>query len=357
MRNYLHISLTGEKKENIRNKVEWHSINTSLNLLMWIFMLLAFIRCNPKPKETETVSQYFTINGTEFNHDFSGIPDAQDNDVIKVGVDSILKFQGPAATPPEENQWVIDGRVMEKGKDHFEYSFEVPGLYQVKHCHGLYNCAIRYILVKEPEPLVEKTPITSKEVKIIPPARIAIAKQKTNEDKVSAQIHEKAPDIKVTPSEPDPPKVIHPLIPPETYKNIVTTGLSAVSFNADCAKWIETGSIKLKPKEFCLLHSASMFGNGPGVVTITLADGEGYNQSMRIILTEGKTQFTFTELLPVLYPGKVYTLTFSTIGGDTNNKPKIANISSCSAKAKTTPALQIEYGSNDVLFDIIYKVK
>ncbi|MGB3081228.1 MAG: hypothetical protein WBB31_19250, partial [Saprospiraceae bacterium] len=135
MRKHLLISLSSKERDNIRNLDGWYKIKTSLNLFLALIILLIFIHCSSKPMETKTVSQFFTINVSELNHDFNSIPDTMDKDVYQAEVNSSISFKGLSAIPSEEDQWIIDGKVIEKGKDHFEYQFDMPGLYQIKHCH------------------------------------------------------------------------------------------------------------------------------------------------------------------------------------------------------------------------------
>jgi hypothetical protein len=326
------------------------------DMYIFLFMISAFISCNQKPREGEKTSPYFKINGVSLERDFSNIPDSLDNEVYKINLNIPVNFDGPQAVSPDENKWYIDGILIEKGKTTFEHQFEYPGVYQIKHCHGLTDCAIRYVFVPHPVSIIEE------------PAAIVEAVQATEiidyeppkPKKEKKKSQELVPTVPVTPEELNEPAKVDPkpvMQPPKSFKNTLITGFSSETYKSDCVKWVESGSVKLKPKEFCLLHSAVIYSNAKGKVRITLTDGVEYNESMSVVLTAGKTQFAFSDLIPVLFPDRIYTLTINTLVGTDSVKPKIGNIASCSASPKITPLLLIDYLGNEVLFDINYRVK
>lgn len=341
--------------------------NTGIGIysqVVGILLISLLIGCNAKPKEEIKITQFFTIDGTELNIDVTGIPDSLDKDVYQTEVNKSVRFQGPAAIAPDIDIWYIDGNEIAKGKGQFERIFDLPGLYQVRHCHGLYNCATRYVYVRNAAPAAKEVSMVYEENPTPEPvdrSPVRGPKKPKNEPRAIQ------PEPVMPPASPQTEKPVEKPIeklvskpvgkPPESFKNSAITGLSSGSFRTDCAKWVESASIKLKPREFCLLNTAVIYGSGPGKVKINLSDGEGYNESMSVLLTEGRTQFAFTDLIPVLYPDRIYTLTISTISGSEGVKPKFANVTSCSVSPKTTSALAVEYGSNSVLFDINYKVK
>src|SRR5687767_1284489 len=127
-----------------------------VNRLLSVMCILLLFSCNTKVKVEETATQYFTINGKELMSDVTGIPDSLDPDVFQASANEPITFHGDLAAFPDDNQWYIDGNLIEKGKNQFEYSFEFPGLYQIKHCHGAENCATRYLYVRKPGQLVEE---------------------------------------------------------------------------------------------------------------------------------------------------------------------------------------------------------
>ncbi len=326
------------------------AIHRALYLFLLAFLLQALMSCNSKPIESKTTNSYFSIDGTLLKTDVSALQDSIDKYAVVVNVMDSVYFEGKPSASPDIDLWYLDGKLIEKGKAKFKLAFEVPGYYQIKHCLGLYDCATRYINVQGVLPFVEEVPepleIVSEDAPKGPKVPRSGAGGKPN------------PPVVDTSRPPRPPPPPPPIVkPPESFKNTVITGLASGSYKADCAKWVESASIKLKPKEFCLLHTAVLYSNSRGKVRINLTDGGDYNESMSIVVTEGRTQFAFSDLIPVLYPDRVYTLTISGVAGSDGEKPKIANISSCNVSPKTTLALAVEYGTNSVLFDINYKVK
>lgn len=329
-----------------------------------LLLISVLIGCNAKPKEEVKPTQFFTINGTELNTDVVGIPDSLDKDVYQAEVNKTIRFQGPPAIAPDINLWYIDGNEIVKGSGQFEHIFDLPGLYQVRHCHGLYYCATRYVYVRNPVPVVEEVPEVYEEKPIPEPVNRTPTKEpkkQRNEPRAIKQeyLMPPVPPQAEKPIEKPVEKPVNKPVgkPPENFKNSASTGLSSGSYKSDCAKWVESASIKFKPREFCLLNTAVIYGSGPGKVRITLSDGGDYSESISILLTQGRTQFAFSDLIPVLYPDRVYTLTITTISGTDDVKPKFANVSTCNVSPKTTSAMAVEYGSNSVLFDINYKVK
>ncbi len=321
-----------------------------LNLFLMLCFLLALISCNSKPVVSRPINSYFSINGSLLNTDVSVIQDSIDKYADVVNVMDSVSFEGKLSATPDKDLWYVDGKLIEKGKARFKYQFGVPGYYQIKHCLGLVDCATRYINVQEVLPFVEEVPepleIVSEDAPKGPKGPRSGAGGKPN------------PPVVDTSRPPPPPPLPPPIVkPPESFKNSAITGLSSGSYKTDCAKWVESASIKLKPKEFCLLHTAVLYCSAKGKVRINLTDGGGYNESMSIVVTERSTQFAFSDLIPVLYPDRVYTLTISGVAGTDGDKPKIANISACNVSPKTNSTLSVEYGSNSVLFDINYKVK
>ncbi len=320
-----------------------------LYLFLMLCFLLVLMSCNSKPVVSLPTNSYFSINGNLLSTDISVLQDSIDKYAVVVNVTDSVSFEGRSSASPDMDLWYLDGKLIEQGKSKFKYSFEVPGFYQIKHCLGLYDCAIRYVSVQETLTVVETV---QDQVEIVSedPPEVKKGPRPGNGGKPPT------PGVDTTSSPPPPPPP--PIVkPPESFKNSGITGFSSGSYKTDCAKWVESASIKLKPKEFCLLHTAVLYSNSRGKVRINLTDGGDYNESMSIVVTEGRTQFAFSDLIPVLYPDRVYTLTISGVAGSDGEKPKIANISSCNVSPKTTLALAVEYGTNSVLFDINYKVK
>ena len=345
-------SKLNRSQQMFNQSIHWYGdILRDLYLFLMLLFLHALSGCNSKPVVSRPINSYFSINGNLLNTDVSVLQDSIDKYAVVVNVMDSVSFEGKRSASPDKELWYLDGKLIEQGKSKFKYSFEVPGFYQIKHCLGLYDCVTRYIGVQEVLPFVEAVP---EPVEIVNEKQPKAAKGPRS----GAGGNPKPPVVDTSRTPPPPPPTPPPVVkPPESFKNSAITGLSSGSYKADCAKWVESASIKLKPKEFCLLHTAVLYSNSRGKVRINLTDGGDYNESMSIVVTEGRTQFAFSDLIPVLYPDRVYTLTISSVAGTDGLKPKIANISSCNVSPKATSALAVEYGSNSVLFDINYKVK
>jgi len=343
----------------------WMGLLNSFRPLAMLLFLIPGFGCNSKPKETIVSPPYFTINGTELKVDVVGIPNSLNNDVYQAVVDTSINFKGPMAVSPEMNQWIIDGKVIESGKDHFTYTFELPGLYQVKHCHGTDNCATRFVYVKEPV-VIQEAPVYIQEIQSpIQKEKTSPRNQIINEDRRRIATSPKpkdpaskpsTPSEQLNPSGPSTTQGKRTSKPPAVYKSSMITGLPSSNYKSDCASWVETASIKLAVKDWCELHSASVYGNSAGQIRITLSDGKNYNESMIVTLNPGKTNFSFAGLDAELQPGAEYTLKISTLSDKKSEKPKIGNISNCGpGSGNASSVISIDYGSDTVLFDLKYK--
>ncbi|MEP6794902.1 MAG: hypothetical protein ABJB16_11290 [Saprospiraceae bacterium] len=342
-------------------------LNISI-LLIGLILLIGGMGCNSKPKETEVVPPYFTINGTELKVDVVGIPkDSLNKDIYQAVVNTAVNFEGPAAVSPDVNQWIVDGKVIKSGKNQFTYTFELPGLYQVKHCHGTEICATRFVNVTAPVVFSEEEEHAEKIQPPIPKEKVNHLNQIKEEEKVRVEIPSKQKEPTTNPTPKAPNELIDPAgqsssevarasKPPEVYKSSMITGLPSSSYKSDCASWVETASIRLVIKDWCELHSAAVYGSGSGKLKIQLTNGNKVNETMIVTLNPGKTNFSFAGLDAELQPGMEYTLRITTMSDGKGDKPKIGNISKCgSANGSTSSVLSIDYGSNLTLFDLKYK--
>ena len=337
------------------------------------FLLLG---CNAKPETKEEITPFFTINGDSLIRDVVGIPDTLDTDVYRAQSGASLIFKGSFSESPNEDSWVVDGIEQERGKNQFTFAFEFPGIYQVKHCFGNDVCATRFVFV--PHPVDTQSAPKAEEV-IIPQDVAPLPSQKINKKSIGFRS-----DPVVVPPEssgkphPDPGNHssgseaggVQPTAPnktdsgsqkastdpPASFKSTSIAGLPASAYKTDCALWTDNSVIKLRPDDWCELHSAVVFGNAPGKLRITLTDGRKVNESMTVTLNAGKTSFSFAGLEALLQPGVEYTLKISTLEVDKNQRPKIGNASSCSpGSTKSSPVLAVNYGADYSLFDLKYK--
>jgi len=275
-----------------------------------------------------------------------------------------VKFEDPVAVSPDINQWMVDGKVIDTGSNVFAYTFNMPGLYQVKHCHGQTNCATRYVYVRNPIPAAEEMPMTH-EIPPITNTGNGTAVQELRKSKKEPKemrpdpIMPPVPPPTKTPEERPVDKPINKQIgkPPENFKNTAITGLSSGSYKTDCVNWVESTSVQISVNDWCELYSASVIGDGAGKLMIELTDGDSFRQSMVVTLNPGKTNFSFAAMgEAVLQPGREYTLRIRTQKANAEKIPKIGNISKCTAgEGIKTSALSILYGSELTLFDLKIK--
>lgn len=347
---------------------------------VWVFSVgfyFLLLGCNSKPEIKEEITPFFTINGDSLNRDMVGIPDSLDLGVYRAQSGVPLIFKGSFSESPNEDYWVVDGIERERGKNQLTFTFEFPGMYQVKHCMGSSKCATRFVFVPHDE--VEESPQLMKESPLsqepeVPTSSPGIKKSPVMANGGSGIIAPKSP-VKPNPdsnggrSEPKTgddqdklpvdntpvPKKTSPN-PPDSFKNSAVSGIASSLYKTDCALWTDNSVIKLRPDDWCELHSAVVFGNAPGKLRITLTDGKKVNESMTVTLNAGKTSFSFAGLEALLQPGVEYTLKISTLEVDKNQRPKIGNASSCSpGNAKGAPVLAVNYGADYSLFDLKYK--
>lgn len=338
------------------------------------FLLLG---CNSKPQDKEELTPFFTINGDSLNRDVVGIPDSLDANVYRAQSGAPLMFKGSFSESPNENFWLVDGIERERGKNQFTFAFEIPGMYQVKHCFRNDLCATRFVFVPHP---VDTLSVQIDEEEVNIPQQVVPPLSQNNNSKTprvrggsvvappgssgkpnpGSGNHSSGPKTDdVQPAAPGTTESGSKKVssdPPASFKNTAIGGQAASVYKADCALWTDNTIIKLKPEDWCELHSAIVFGNAPGKLKITLTDGKKVNESMTVTLNAGKTNFSFAGMEALLKPGVEYTLKISTLEVDKNQRSKIGNASACSiGNAKEASVLAVNYGEDYSLFDLKYK--
>lgn len=332
----------------------------------WILLALLVVHCKQEMKVT-IMSPEFTINGKTTP---SGTATNGANALsgsIETEVKITNRFASTVAEPDIPHRWYVDGIEQSQASNVFEHAFIYPGTYEVRHCLGDDTCAHVFLLVREigipvpdsisgpeatqsisqakPEPIPRKNPES--------PAPVS-PKDYQNSTSMSDASSSSSTNLPHPGGELSKP-VEEPVHEAKLTGKTAKAGLSVSAFDASCSKWVESGQILIRPKALCQLNSATLVANGSGKASVRILEGGTPLESMNIILTEGKTQFTFSEWDLRLQPGKTYTLQFSTLSSG-GTKPKIANISGCSASPKGGSGIVLDYGTQLILFDLTYSL-